>query len=244
VNSYLFKIPIMSIVGLALAFILLSADRDAAAFPLLQASTPDRISVTPTIVATRMLTPIPSATISTQPISTPQADSSFYVVKPGDNLWTIATKVYGNGSQYVLIQRANNLLSNTVLHVGSTLTIPSLVQPTLVAPASTPTPTITPSITPLPTNTDNPSMMPVGVIVSATPLAVAETFTSPANLVSETSEFSWTPLIPIIQLSLNILSALCSIGACFCAFLAFESFQRSRPYIRRRYLGNRVRNGL
>lgn len=234
----------MSIVGLALAFILLSADRNAAAFPLLQVSTPDTILITPTIVATRVLTPTPSATISAQPISTPLADNSFYVVKSGDSLWLIATKVYGNGSQYVLIQRANNLPTNAALKVGTTLTIPSLVQPTLVAPASTPTPTITPSITPLPTNTDNPSMVPVSVIVSATPLVVAEASVSNANLVSKTSEFSWAPLIPYIQLTLNILSALCSIGSCFCAFLALESYQRTRPYIRRRYLGNRVRNGL
>ena len=50
-----------------------------------------------------------------------------YVVQPGDKLWTIAERMYGNGSYYTRIQAANpDVLANgSNLTVGTTLIIPA-----------------------------------------------------------------------------------------------------------------------
>jgi nucleoid-associated protein YgaU len=37
-----------------------------------------------------------------------------YVVRPGDTLWDIAARTYGNGSDYVLILHANPGLTNHI----------------------------------------------------------------------------------------------------------------------------------
>lgn len=243
-NSYFLKIFAIVMAGLALVFFLLASNRDAVAFPLRQASTPSQTLATPTIVETRSPTPTPQSTMSAQANSTPELESSVYVVKVGDNLWAIATKVYGNGSQYVLIQKANNLPNNAVLQVGSTLIIPPTLLPTRSAPASTSAQPLTLTTTPLATTTNAPSPTPVRTMETATPLALAVIPSSSVNSVSHSTQFSWAPLIPYIQIALNVLSALCLIGSSFCLFLALESYQRSSPYIRRRRIGSRVRSGL
>jgi LysM repeat protein len=54
-----------------------------------------------------------------------------YVVQSGDKLWTIAEKMYGNGSYYTRIQAANpDVLANgSNLTVGTTLIIPASASP-------------------------------------------------------------------------------------------------------------------
>lgn len=60
--------------------------------------------------------------------STPASTTSgskTYTVQSGDTYWSIATKVYGNGSYYEKILKANNLTENDKLREGMTLTIPA-----------------------------------------------------------------------------------------------------------------------
>lgn len=50
-----------------------------------------------------------------------------YTIKPGDNLWTIASSVMGSGSKYLDIQKYNRLILGrdpNILTVGSILRIP------------------------------------------------------------------------------------------------------------------------
>lgn len=64
----------------------------------------------------------PEATAETTPAST----ESTYTVVDGDSYWTIAQKVYGDGTKYQKILDANGLKENDSLSVGQTLKIPSL----------------------------------------------------------------------------------------------------------------------
>lgn len=47
-----------------------------------------------------------------------------YVIKEGDNLWTIALRAYGDGYQWVKISRANNLSNPDLIDSGNSLIIP------------------------------------------------------------------------------------------------------------------------
>src|SRR5512135_3761249 len=81
-----------------------------------------------------------------------------YTVESGDNPWTIAQKMYGNGAKYQVIMTANGLTDSTKLKVGMVLKIPATdaagqplptAAPTLLAPAlaapSLPAPTLQPT---------------------------------------------------------------------------------------------------
>lgn len=110
--------------------------------PLIPTATPT-VEVLPTIVtptATKTVTPIPSAT------STPTSTSTvvptkvvidyptpmptplghfFYTIERGDNLWNIAVWVYEDGTKYVWICDANNLMHDcSLIHAGNVLWIP------------------------------------------------------------------------------------------------------------------------
>lgn len=52
--------------------------------------------------------------------------SSTYTVKDGDSYWSIAAKVYGDGTKFQKILDANGLKESDELSIGQTLTIPSL----------------------------------------------------------------------------------------------------------------------
>ena len=60
-----------------------------------------------------------------QPGPSPAPDSSgdTYVVQDGDNLWSIALKLLGDGSRWIEIFELNNL-ATTVIHPGQVLKIP------------------------------------------------------------------------------------------------------------------------
>ena len=49
-----------------------------------------------------------------------------YVVKEGDNLWSIAENIYGSGYNWVDLAKANKLENPSVLYVGTKLTVPNV----------------------------------------------------------------------------------------------------------------------
>lgn len=57
------------------------------------------------------------------PTTSDTADSTKYVVKQGDTLWSLSQKFLGRGNRYREIMKANGL-KNTVLRPGMALTIP------------------------------------------------------------------------------------------------------------------------
>jgi nucleoid-associated protein YgaU len=57
-----------------------------------------------------------------------KADSRAYVVKPNDDLWTIAEKEYGSGYNWVDIANANKLTNPDVISEGTKLVIPNVKQ--------------------------------------------------------------------------------------------------------------------
>jgi len=168
---------------------------------------------------------------------TPEAETRTYVVKPGDSLWTIAVKFYGDGTKYVLIQQANDLPPNVRLRNGQVLVIPFLEAER--TPTQVPTlPVATPSapIVPLPTFT--PTVLPsASVTAFVTPV--------PTSLAPTTSSDSTIALgISITIGILNVLSAICFLGSLLCALLSYDLYRRSRRLARRRYISNRVQAGL
>ena len=63
----------------------------------------------------------------------------FYVVEPGDSLWSIAERIYGDGREWMRIAEANEDLINGVsdiIHVGWKLTIPPRTTPEQTCPVS------------------------------------------------------------------------------------------------------------
>lgn len=49
-----------------------------------------------------------------------------YVVKEGDNLWSIAENIYGSGYNWVDLAKANKLENPSVLYVGTKLSVPNV----------------------------------------------------------------------------------------------------------------------
>jgi nucleoid-associated protein YgaU len=47
-----------------------------------------------------------------------------YTVIPGDNLWSIAVREYGDGFSWTKIAKANNLVNPDLIHAGNILTLP------------------------------------------------------------------------------------------------------------------------
>lgn len=72
-----------------------------------------------------------------KPVAARDTASTTHVVKPGETLWSIATRYYGDGHQWRAVARRNGieLSGGTGIRVGSTLIIPS--RKTVVASAST-----------------------------------------------------------------------------------------------------------
>lgn len=83
--------------------------------------------------------PSTPASVGLQPVAaSPAPVAGSYVVKPGESLWSIAEKVYGDGAKYRLIAEANHLDEKRRIYAGMQLTIPAL------APAAPPAPMIQP----------------------------------------------------------------------------------------------------
>jgi LysM repeat protein len=131
-------------------------------------------------------TPVPRAT----PIVPLAPGTDTYTVQAGDSPWTIAQKVYGDGTKYKLIMEANGLTDQTRLRVGTVLKIPSLGNPALTpvstesTPTFEPTPTTTP-VTPtvLPTVPAFPTLAPTSA-TSAIPNSMTDTLASIITIAS------------------------------------------------------------
>jgi putative chitinase len=83
-------------------------------------------SPTPTLVAVSNVSPKaePSPTKPAQ-LNKLKAGATVYTIVPGDDLWAISVKVYGDGYRWTEIARANNLTDPSLIHAGNKLTIPS-----------------------------------------------------------------------------------------------------------------------
>lgn len=57
--------------------------------------------------------------------STRPATGETYVVAPGDTLWAISQKFYGDGTKYKKLAEANGIANPNILSVGQVLKIPS-----------------------------------------------------------------------------------------------------------------------
>lgn len=62
----------------------------------------------------------------TPPKTTPTVSTRYYTIQKGDTLWGIATKYYGNGSQYTKIYNANkSIIKNAnLIYPGQKIVIP------------------------------------------------------------------------------------------------------------------------
>jgi nucleoid-associated protein YgaU len=47
-----------------------------------------------------------------------------YTIKPGDSLWKISREVYGDGTKYEQIQKANPTIDPQLLKPGTVIVIP------------------------------------------------------------------------------------------------------------------------
>ncbi len=159
---------------------------------------------TPPSPTRAVLTATPNAT--TVP-DQPTGDQT-YTVQPGDSLWIIAQKVYGNGARYPLIANANDITTTTRLRTGMVLKIPSA--PGLV--------TITPTRAPA-TPTLAATRAPVATLVSASPTPSP---TPTAASLIPASIMSHAPTV------INIISALFVLASLAFAVLAYLMYARAR----------------
>ena len=76
---------------------------------------PDRLLVGQKLI-------IPKTTVIN--VETTQSVGEKHTVLPGESLWDIAVKAYGDGYQWVKIAQANNLTNPDVIHAGNVLNLP------------------------------------------------------------------------------------------------------------------------
>ncbi len=154
----------------------------------------------------------PAATSAPRSTGQP-AGPDTYTVQSGDSPWTIAQKVYGNGSKYPVIMSANGLTNTTRLRVGAVLKIPPL---TGTSPAAAGTPTasaLTPAL-PAP-STAGPSG------VSPTPAATPTRTATAASIIPGS-------IGDALSLAINILAGILVLGATIAGILAFLVYIRTR----------------
>jgi LysM repeat protein len=158
-----------------------------------------------------------------------------YTVQPNDSYWSIAQKMYGNGSKYNLILQANNLTEKTKLRVGSVLIIPGTAEtPATVAPTSQSqavapvTPTPLPILQPTAQPTAVPTLPPVSVVARSQPPAAS----TPADPPTARSAGNVPPELRNQQLltALDILSGIFAATSVICAFLAYQSYNRAKRF--------------
>ena len=151
---------------------------------------------------------VPTATQSAIAATEQPSGDQTYTVQPGDSLWIIAQKVYGNGVKYPLIANANDITTTTRLKTGMVLKIPSA--PGLV----TATPTSAP---PLPTPAVTPALIAPPTAASPTPTASPTSASLvPASIVGSASTV------------VDILSAIFVLASLVSAVLAYLMYARTR----------------
>ena len=58
--------------------------------------------------------------------SSPPREPIIHVIRPGDTLWSIAEKTYGDGQRWRSIRRANPGINPQKLHIGDKVMLPDL----------------------------------------------------------------------------------------------------------------------
>ncbi len=117
-----------------------------------------------------------SGEITNRGEQTANQDGRTYVVKQGENLWTIAETVYKDGFKWTEIAKANNLTDPNALVEGMRLNIPEINDTVAVAPTTAATPSVVstnaPESTPTvaPTAKAEPTVAP-STTPAATPAA-------------------------------------------------------------------------
>ncbi|MGW2869664.1 LysM peptidoglycan-binding domain-containing protein [Kitasatospora sp. NPDC001225] len=67
----------------------------------------------------------PAPVAEPEPVPTPEPVAvQTYTVEPGDSLWAVAERFYGDGSRYLEIAQANGIDDPDLVNVGQVLTIP------------------------------------------------------------------------------------------------------------------------
>jgi LysM repeat protein len=153
-------------------------------------------------------TPTPRGTLARPGIQ--PAGQTTYTIQSGDSPWTIAQKVYGDGSKYRLIMDANGLTDQTKLRVGQVLVIPTL--PGTVAP------NVAPTVVP-----PTPGVAPT--INAPTP---APTFTPPTPIPTPIPPSPISAMVDALPTIVNVLSGVLFIASLICAILAAMSYDRAR----------------
>lgn len=154
-------------------------------------------------------TPLPPRTAATPTLARAETITTeqTYVVQPGDSLWLIAQKVYGNGAKYPLIAQANDITTTTRLRTGMVLRIPGVSIPI------TPTATLAPA----------PPTLIVPSTALPTPIpSVTSTLTPSGGLVE-----SWVESPATI---LRALAALCALAGIVVAVFAYLMYVRAKRW--------------
>ncbi len=154
----------------------------------------------------------PSAPPAPRTTGQPTGQDS-YTVQSGDSPWTIAVKVYGDGTKYPQIMSANNLTDSTRLRVGMVLKIPQIAGSAPPA-APTGTPSASAPIAPVQQLTAAPAISPT---FSATP---TRTPASSGILPGSVADAA--------NLAINIVAGILMLGAVVATILAFLVYFRTR----------------
>lgn len=153
-------------------------------------------------------TPAPRVT----PVATLPPGTETYTVQAGDSPWTIAQKVYGDGTKYKLIMEANGLTDQTRLRVGTVLKIPSLGNPSA---QSTPAPAAPTSAVIAPTPATTPTALPTApVFPTLAPTPVPGAISG--------------SMVDTVANLITIVSGILVIGALVVGGLAYLAFRRAR----------------
>jgi LysM repeat protein len=204
--------------NLARASIVVAAPR-AQATPAAASPTPtDEPPKAPYVFPTPIFIPTypgDTAAATTVPRSAGQpTGQDTYTVQSGDSPWSIAQKVYGDGTKYTLIMSANGITDSSRLRVGMVLKIPPLAgaNPQPSAPASTPSASI--PIAPALQPTAAPPGSPT---IAATP---TRTPTSAGILPGS--------VVDAMQLVVTVLTGALALGGLLAAISALLLYIRAR----------------
>lgn len=105
----------------------------------------------------------------TEKVSTPQLQ--IHTVAPGETLWGIAEKEYGDGFKWQEIAKANNITNPSQLEKGVNLTIPALTPSPAIAESTKPT--VIPTTAPVVQNTVTPVQNGTDLKISGTTYTIA-----------------------------------------------------------------------
>lgn len=67
---------------------------------------------------------LPSEFSTVEDTTANSIDGATYTVQPGDTLWAVAVRAYGDGYMWVNIASENSLVNPNVIHAGNVLSLP------------------------------------------------------------------------------------------------------------------------